>query len=201
VEHVPEDLQSTYGGYLIYGVREEEGVAREIVGLKDLDPDKAVSALENAIRDLTEPTVEVHAVPIKLASGRFALVVEVPRSLNAPHMADGRFYRRAGRSSAPMGYMDIRRAFAERGDAIRKLRERLHAWILDFDKNRGPVDWGDLPSLFIYAVSIPAFDAGLARVFGPKDRAIVDRLALISGGVATTRFFAEGLVAQQTQTE
>lgn len=199
-KEVAEDaaaFANAYGGYLIYGVREEEGVAREIVGLKDLDPDKAVSALENAIRDLTEPTVEVHTVPIKLASGRFALVVEVPRSLNAPHIADGRFYRRAGRSSAPMGYMDIRRAFAERGDVIRKLRERFQQWVTDLELGHGPVEWGPQPSMFLYVASIPAFDAGLARVFGPEDQARVHQLSVTSGDAADTWFAADGLVAER----
>jgi len=188
---------NAYGGYLIYGVREEGGVAKEIVGLELQDPDREISALEHAIRDLTEPQVEVHVAPVELSNGRYVLVVEVPRSLNAPHMADGRFYRRAGRSSAPMGYMDIRRAFAERGDVIRKLRERFQQWVTDLERGHGPVEWGPQPSTFLYVASIPALDAGLTRVFGPEDQSRVHRLSVASGAGATTRFAADGLVAHR----
>jgi len=114
-------IANAYGGYLIFGIREEEGVARKLVGVEG-DPDRNVTDLENAIRDRTAPPVEVHTVAVPLKNSRHVLVMEVPRSLNAPHMADGRFYRRSGRSKAPMHYMDIRRAFAEQGDAVRKLR-------------------------------------------------------------------------------
>ena len=43
---------NAYGGYLIFGIREEEGVARELVGVEG-DPDRNVTDLENAIRDRT----------------------------------------------------------------------------------------------------------------------------------------------------
>ena len=82
---------NAYGGYLIYGMVEEGGLPKALVGMKLDDPDRAASAIENSIRDLTEPAVEVHAHPVRLKSDCYAIVVEVPPSLNAPHMADGRF--------------------------------------------------------------------------------------------------------------
>ena len=169
-------------------------MARQVVGLELEDPDKAVSALEHAIRDLTKPAVEAHTVPVKLGNGRHVLVVEMPRSLNAPHMADGRFYRRVGRSTVPMNYMDIRRAFAELGDAVRKLRERLHRWIEDMERGHGPVEWKPQPALFLYVASVPAFDGELARVFGPDDLQRVNRLSMYATGTDRPQFCAEGLV-------
>lgn len=188
---------NAYGGYLIFGIREEEGVARELVGVEG-DPDRNVTDLENAIRDRTEPPVEVQTVAVPLENGRHILVMEVPRSLNAPHMADGRFYRRSGRSSAPMHYMDIRRAFAEQGDAVRKLRERLSRWIGDLERGYGPVDWVEAPALYLYAASIPAFDTGFMRVFGPEDQHRVESLAMMQDG-GRPEFSADGLLVSRVR--
>jgi len=185
---------NAYGGYLIYGVEEEGGIPKKLVGMELDDPDRAASTLEHAIRDLTEPAVEVHAQPVRLEDGNYAVVVEVPRSLNAPHMADGRFYRRAGRSSMPMEYMDVRRAFAEKGDVIRKMRERLRQRIADLESGYGPVRWSRWSGIFLYVASIPAFDAGLQRIFGPRDRERVPRLSLFYDG-RPTKFCADGLMA------
>ena len=93
-----------------------------------------------------------------------------------------------------MSYMDVRRAFAEKGDVIRKMRERLRQRIDDLESGYGPVRWSRWPGVFLYVASIPAFDAGLQRIFGPQDRERVPRLSLYYDG-RPTRFCADGLVA------
>ena len=185
---------NAYGGYLIYGVKEEGGLPKELVGMNITNPDEAVSSIERSLRDLTEPPIEVHIQPVRLESGRYVIVVEVPRSLNAPHMADGRFYRRSGRSSARMNYVDVRRAFAEKGNVIRKMRERLRQRIADLESGYGPVRWSPWAGAFLYVASIPAFDAGLQRIFGPQDRERVPRLSLFYDA-RPTNFCADGLLA------
>jgi len=188
---------NAYGGYLIFGVQEEGGDARELVGLEG-NPDQNASGVENTIRDRTEPPVEVHTVAVPLENGRHVLVVEVPRSLNAPHMADGRFYRRSGRSTAPMHYLDVRRAFAEQGDAIRKLRGQFLRRIEDLERGYGPVEWEEAPALYLYVASIPAFDAGPVRIFGPEDRDRVGSFTLMTTPDGyRPEFSADGLLASR----
>lgn len=95
-----------------------------------------------------------------------------------------------------MNYMDIRRAFAERGDAVRKLKDRLFHWLKDLEQGYGPVDWNTAPALYLYIASIPSFDAGLVRIFGPEDRARVGSLkAMLSS--ARPGFSANGLLVSQ----
>ncbi|HFB38897.1 MAG TPA: ATP-binding protein, partial [Oceanithermus sp.] len=133
---------NAYGGYLVFGVEEtkggEEGEAEiEIVGLPIEDRDRLLTAIEHAVRDLTTPSVEVRTKAIELSTrdeqGRplYVVVVEVPPSLNAPHMASHVFYRRGDRTSSKMDYMEIRRAFSQRGDLVRGMRERLQRRIED----------------------------------------------------------------------
>ncbi|ADR37750.1 putative transcriptional regulator (plasmid) [Oceanithermus profundus DSM 14977] len=187
---------NAYGGYLIYGVEEEGGVPKELVGMELDDPDRAASTLEHAIRDLTEPAVEVHAQPVRLEDGNYAIVVEVPRSLNAPLMADGRFYRRVGRSSERMSYMDVRRAFAEKGDVIRKMRERLRQRIDDLESGYGPVRWELWAGALLYVASVPTYDAAAVRVLGPEELHSIRWLSAFAGRYRLGHH-ADGLLAAE----
>ena len=44
-------LANTDGGDLVLGMKEADGVAVELVGLKNLNPDEAIGRIENLLRD------------------------------------------------------------------------------------------------------------------------------------------------------
>ena len=199
---------NAYGGYLVYGVEEkkegDEGEAEiEIVGLAIPDIDGFLSALEQTVRARTTPSVEVRTKAIELSTKeedekepRYVVVVEVPPSLNAPHMADHVFYRRGDRTSSPMDYMEIRRAFSQRGDLVRGMRERLQRRIEDLEKGYGPVRWEPWAGAFLYVASVPTYDAAAVRVLGPEELRSMQRLRAFATGYPLGHH-ADGLLAAQ----
>lgn len=45
------------GGYLIYGMRENSGIASELCGLESIDADAEIRRLDNIIRDGIKPRI------------------------------------------------------------------------------------------------------------------------------------------------
>lgn len=75
------------GGDLIYGMKEDDGVASEVSGLQVGNVDNEILRLESIIRTGIEPRIpglSVHPVPLQSAG--VAIVIRVPRSFALPHV-------------------------------------------------------------------------------------------------------------------
>ena len=125
-------LANTDGGDLLLGMRAENGVALELIGLKSLVADEAISRIENLLRDAVQPRlsgVKIHALALK--NGNHALLLRTPRSFSAPHMVRHqgvtRFCGRNSNGKYDLDVHELRSAFL----ASETLSERLRAFRMD----------------------------------------------------------------------
>ncbi|ATC24323.1 MULTISPECIES: helix-turn-helix domain-containing protein [Caulobacter] len=123
-------LANTDGGDLIYGMRDVEGVAAELVGLPTEGLDGEILRLESLVRDGMDPRVprvRFHVTPLE--GDRVALIARVGASLVAPHRVTlkgtSRFFARNSRGKYEMDTGELRLAFAASDQTPRKLRD-LH---------------------------------------------------------------------------
>ena len=80
-------LGNTDGGDIVFGMRAEKGVAKELVGLRNFVPDDRIGQLENLLRDCVQPRLPGLQIKARaLSNGNHALLVRVGRSFAAPHM-------------------------------------------------------------------------------------------------------------------
>lgn len=100
---------NTSGGYLIYGIKEKDGVADKIIGVENLNFDNQKQYVENLVRTNIEPRLvglEFHEITVD--SSHTILIIKTPRSWNSPHVVSfvkhWRFY---GRNSAGNYQMDV----------------------------------------------------------------------------------------------
>ena len=119
---------NTQGGYIIYGMKEEKGIASELCGITLENTDIGIQKLENLIRDGLEPRVYGTQIkPINLSSDRYALVIRIPRSFNPPHMVtiDGhrKFYGRNSSGKYPLNVEDLRILFGLADEITKKAKE------------------------------------------------------------------------------
>ena len=73
------------GGHLVFGMKEQEGVAVELCGLGVINADAEILRLENMIRDGIEPRItgiSTRAIPLQTSS--VAIVIHIPRSWAQP---------------------------------------------------------------------------------------------------------------------
>lgn len=186
------------GGHLIFGIREENGVAVEVCGLPGIDPDGEVLRLENLIRDNVEqriPGVSMRAVP--LSTSDVAIVIRVPRSWAGPHAVNyrkhWRFYCRNSAGKYPLDVSEVRAAFAlseTLGERMRLFRtERLGRVVA----GETPVLVGETAKIVLHMVPFGAFDASATFDIRSLER---DTWALkpIAGPLAGQRYNLDGLV-------
>ncbi|QBR03770.1 helix-turn-helix domain-containing protein [Paraburkholderia pallida] len=129
---------NTIGGDLVFGIREQGGVAEDIVPVELQNPDTALLQLTNALRDMVEPrvTTTLRSHVVRLAGGGHVIVLRVGLSPNAPHrvLRNNHFYLRNSVGKETMDIQAIRTAFAfadslaDRALAVRDRRlETLNA--------------------------------------------------------------------------
>ena len=109
-------LANASGGDLVIGIRDENGIAVELVGLVRAAADAETLRLENIVRDGLEPRLPgVRTRVVDIDEERSVLVMRVPRSWAGPHMVIfkglSRFYSRNSAGKYQLDVGEIRAAF------------------------------------------------------------------------------------------
>jgi hypothetical protein len=110
---------NTRGGDIVCGIREnrDKGVPEKLSGIPLPNPDKWKQRIENIIRNGTDPKLYGTQIgdPIEVGDERFAVVIRIPRSFNAPHMVisggDYRFYHRTNTGKDRLDVAGLRTLF------------------------------------------------------------------------------------------
>lgn len=150
------------GGHLVFGIREEEGVAVEVCGLQDINADDEKGRIENILRDNIEPripSIGIQVVPLE-ASG-VAVVMRIPRSWSLPHVVNyqkhWKFYSRHSAGKYPLDVGEVRTAFSlseTTAERIRNFRaERLS--LVVSGQTPAPLDEG--AKVVLHIVPLGAF--------------------------------------------
>lgn len=187
------------GGQLIFGIEEKNGVPTKLVGLEIANADEAVRRLDDIVRQGIQPRIPGHQThAITLQNGRFAIVMRIPRSWNAPHMITyqqwSRFYSRTSNGKYPLDVGEIRSAFLRsetQAERIRGLRADRLARIAAGDT---PLPLTDAPKLVLHLVPQGAFGAGINVPIPrfPADQDIFEWLRPQAVGGSTHRYNFDG---------
>lgn len=114
------------GGYLIYGVAEDD----DGFGFTPVEMDLETGVRETVtqvVASLVAPSLEVltHVLESAPASGRGLLVIEVPESPDAPHMVEGRYYGRSDTGKVVLSEFEVERLILERRRRAGLLEEAM----------------------------------------------------------------------------
>lgn len=109
------------GGDLLFGIREVDGVATEVVGLDPGGIDDAIQKFTSRARDSINPRVlRLRMRGVELTSGRWVLHIRVNRSLDAPHMVTfkgmNQFWTRNPAGKHPMSTAEVKAAVMRGAD-------------------------------------------------------------------------------------
>lgn len=101
-------MANSSGGTIIFGVGEEKGVPKEIVFMND---PKLMDKLHQIVSSNIQRPLEVNIKKISKDKKNFLIIVDVPKSLEAPHqVSEGdkrRYYRRSGAITREMEHYEI----------------------------------------------------------------------------------------------
>ena len=120
-------LANTQGGHLVIGVKEKRGIATELVGVSDIDPDAEILRIEQIIRSGLDPPISgIRTKAIGLATGKNVILVRVPGSFNPPHRViaqrSNRFFVRHSAGVYEPGIEELRRLFTQTTSALQDAR-------------------------------------------------------------------------------
>jgi hypothetical protein len=150
------------GGYLIYGIDEENGIPVRICGLSDIDPDHEILRLESMVQTGIAPRIpgiSMRAVP--LSGGGSVIVVRIPKSWASPHMitkGSSRFYSRNSAGKYPLDVFEIRTAFSLTGTAAEMMREHRAEALAKIVAVETSVPLGVGPKIVFSIVPFGAFE-------------------------------------------
>lgn len=100
------------GGVIIYGLAEEEGIAKEIVGIATENIDKEILRLKDRIRQCIKPIIIEPQIDILSVEQKQVLLIRIPKSWIAPHVVSykkhWRFYIRTSAGKDPMDIQEVR---------------------------------------------------------------------------------------------
>ena len=153
---------NTQGGYIIYGMKEEIGIASELCGITLENTDIGIQKLENLIRDGLEPRVYGTQIKtVNLSSGRYALVIRIHRSFNPPHMVtiDGhrKFYGRNSSGKYPLNVEDLRILFGLADEITKKAKEFCYDRLFKIKSSQSPVPLLEGPKYVLHLIPFGSF--------------------------------------------
>lgn len=106
------------GGYLIYGITDVKGMAREIVGVEipNNNTDKFELERKNNLDCIMPkmPSLQFGYIPLK--NGKFVVVIQIRKDGFAPYMhlendTNYKAYKRVGNGKTPIGYVELKNMF------------------------------------------------------------------------------------------
>jgi hypothetical protein len=152
------------GGDLIFGVKAEDGVPKEIVVLKDFDPDREIRTLRDIIRAHIDPPlfgVEFKEISVQ---GGLVLVIRVPRAWDGAHMVtyndDNRFYTRDANGRVLMNVPEIRSSFSMMDSLTERIRRLRFERLAAIRSKELPVSMQDRAKVVLHLFPLRSFDTG-----------------------------------------
>lgn len=160
-------FSNTNGGLLICGIKEEDGVAVELLPY-DVIPDSEKIRIRQCINSNSEPpipSVDIEHLNSNSDQDKVFIFIKVPRSWNSPHRIKiskkfKEFYIRAGNQSKPMNIFELKTAFNLSEtliDRIRRFREVRISKILSRDT---PIPLKSSSMAVLHLIPINAFYPG-----------------------------------------
>lgn len=159
-------FSNSAGGYLFYGITEENGLPQELKGLDDIDPDSQILRLENLLRDAIAPRIPgVNIRSIAIENKGPVIAIHLPKSWVSPHMVTfaggSKFFARNSAGKYQLDVFELRLAF----DATNVQGERLRNFRTDrigkIIAGETPISIEEKAMIIMHLISVSAFDTGI----------------------------------------
>jgi len=154
---------NTVGGLLVYGVREHEGTAKEIVPLsEEINFDKEILKLESIIRDGIEPRIKTEIKVIESEKKERVLIIKIFKSWSSPHRVtlggSGKFYARHSGGKYELDTSELRSIFNLSESIIDKAKIFRDDRVMKIISGELPVEFNeDVPKIVFHIIPIESF--------------------------------------------
>ena len=154
---------NTMGGYLIYGIKEEEGIPIGIEGVHVDDFDKLKLHFENLLRTGVDPAIRgTDFQTVDIEGIKKIVIIKVPRSISRPHVVriknHFRFYGRNSASVYPLEVDDLKRAFLASETLATRIRNFRNDRLSQIAVGERPVPLFKGGKIVLHLIPVSAFE-------------------------------------------
>lgn len=149
------------GGDLLYGISEDDGIPKEIVGIQG-GLDAEVLRLENMIRTSVSPRIPaVHIKPVEGFPNGGIILIRVGKSWASPHMVIfknlSRFFTRTSAGKYQMDVSELRAAFLLSDSVAEKIKQFRNDRVARIAADEIPMQLEGRPRLILHVIPVSAF--------------------------------------------
>ena len=192
-------LANTAGGHILYGIKEENGIPVELMGISNNDLDNEILRLENLLRDGIQPRIQgisIKSIPVE--RGNPVIVIRVPQSWSKPHVVNfqghWRFYARNSAGKYPLDVMELKSAFLATNALGEKIRNFHFDRLSKISSDEIPVHLTGKARIILHSIPYSAFESGQSISFTSIEKDIWS-IPLIYSSVSDFRYNLDGLIA------
>lgn len=156
------------GGDIVYGMAEDKGIPKTLIGLDIDNFDEEKLRLENLVRGGIEPRIPslvIHQVP--LSNSKLAIVIRISKSWISPHRVHykghDKFYARNSAGKYPLDVAELRIAFNLSETITERIRNFRRDRISNIVANETPVLLPSIAKIVLHLIPITAFSSGQSR--------------------------------------
>lgn len=151
---------NTDGGDLIFGVRAQDGIPQEIVGIDIANLDQLKLTIEHVLQSGIEPQLRgVGIKEIPISDNKYVLVVRVPKSWISPHRVknNARFYARNSAGGYELDVPQIKQSFYFSETIAERIRAFRADRIATVSSNAPPVPLQEGVRLMLHILPLVSF--------------------------------------------
>lgn len=188
---------NTMGGRIIIGIREVDGIASELVGIK-ADVDNEIRRLEQLALSRIRPRLRMLRFQAVFLSGdRCCLIVEVERSLNPPHafvnQESHRYVIRFGRHTQDADVDQLRQLFLVAPSLVERTKSFISERLNLIGTRQTRIDDPNSGIAVFHCIPLTSLEGRIALSTTQIEQSIIDLKPLVSGNWEY-RFTLEGLL-------
>ncbi|MDP3729857.1 MAG: ATP-binding protein [bacterium] len=152
---------NTAGGDIIYGIKEENGLPIEIMGVDLSDLDTEIQKLDQVINSGLQPRIQYHIQPIKLKNNNHIFIIRVKQSIIKPHRVifkgHDKFYGRGANRKYGLDVEELRTTFLLANTIGEKIKDFHTSRIIDIESGRTPIPLRGENKIIIHFIPLESF--------------------------------------------
>lgn len=150
------------GGDIIFGIKEDNGVPVEIVGILKGEVDAKIRWIEDLVRQAVQPRISgIKIQPIDLGGDLAALIVRIPKSWRSPHCVTfknwSRFFARSSNGVYQLDVEELRSAFILSETLGEKINNYRNERIASIIANETAIPLYSSSNIILHIIPISAF--------------------------------------------
>jgi hypothetical protein len=156
------------GGTLIYGLEEDKGIAKNIIGIASDSFDALIRQMESIIQTGLEPRITVKTKTINIpGESKNLILLRTEKSWYGPHriIHNDKFYSRNSAGKYPLDTFELRNAFISSNSLIEKIDAFRDRRIMEIMNDNAPISLPPTGKIVLHFFPLGCFTTNTGEEF------------------------------------